>query len=161
MTLIPVSAASINREATLRRVERRQWWLSVSSIFVTLLLTLGILSFAAPMLFSGTGPANTTIEVRALVALVLLFDIYVIFQQLQIYRFRVRLSEREELFRLIDENAADMIALIDAGGQRLYSSPSYQKLLGYSAAELASTSFYDQIHPEDKEVRSEERRVGK
>lgn len=152
MTLIPVSATSVNRETTLRRVERRQWWLSASGIFVTLLLTLGILSFAAPMLFSGAGPANTTIEVRALVALVLLFDLYVIFQQLQIYRFRVRLSEREELFRLIDENAADMIALIDAGGQRLYSSPSYQKLLGYSAAELASTSFYDQIHPEDKEV---------
>lgn len=152
MTLIPVSATSVNRETTLRRVERRQWWLSASGIFVTLLLTLGILSFAAPMLFSGVGPANTTIEVRALVALVLLFDLYVIFQQLQIYRFRVRLSEREELFRLIDENAADMIALIDAGGQRLYSSPSYQKLLGYSAAELASTSFYDQIHPEDKEV---------
>jgi len=152
MTLIPVIATSVNRETTLRRVERRQWWLSASGIFVTLLLTLGILSFAAPMLFSGAGPANTTIEVRALVALVLLFDLYVIFQQLQIYRFRVRLSEREELFRLIDENAADMIALIDAGGQRLYSSPSYQKLLGYSAAELASTSFYDQIHPEDKEV---------
>ena len=152
MTLIPVSATSVSRETTLRRVERRQWWLSASGIFVTLLLTLGILSFAAPMLFSDAGPANTTIEVRALVALVLLFDLYVIFQQLQIYRFRVRLSEREELFRLIDENAADMIALIDAGGQRLYSSPSYQKLLGYSAAELASTSFYDQIHPEDKEV---------
>jgi two-component system, cell cycle sensor histidine kinase and response regulator CckA len=152
MTLIPVSAASINREATLRRVERRQWWLSASGIFVTLLLTLGILSFAAPMLFSGTGPANTTIEVRALVALVLLFDIYVIFQQLQIYRFRVRLSEREELFRLIDENAADMIALIDADGRRLYSSPSYEKLLGYSGAELASTSFYDQVHSDDKET---------
>jgi two-component system, cell cycle sensor histidine kinase and response regulator CckA len=152
MTLIPASAASLNRETSLRSVERWQWWLSASGIFVTLLLTLAILSFAAPMLFSGVGPLNITVEVRALVALVLLFDLYVIFQQLHIYRFRLRLSEREELFRLIDENAADMIALIDANGRRLYSSPSYEKLLGYSAAELAATSFYDQIHPDDREA---------
>src|SRR5690348_10533357 len=152
MTLIPASAASLNRETSIRRVERRQWWLSASGIFVTLLLTLAILSFAAPMLFSGVGPLNITVEVRALVALVLLFDLYVIFQQLHIYRFRLRLGEREELFRLIDENAADMIALIDANGRRLYSSPSYEKLLGYSAAELAAASFYDQIHPDDREA---------
>jgi len=152
MTLIPASVASLNRETSLRRVERRQWWLSASGIFVTLLLTLAILSFAAPMLFSGVGPLNITVEVRALVALVLLFDLYVIFQQLHIYRFRLRLGEREELFRLIDENAADMIALIDANGRRLYSSPSYEKLLGYSAAELAAASFYDQIHPDDREA---------
>lgn len=145
-------ANPVNPKTSLRRLEQRQWWLSASGIFVTLLLTLGIISFAAPMLLSGIGVVNATIEVRALVALVLLFNLYVIFQQLGIYRFRVRLGEREELFRLIDENAADMIALIDASGRRLYSSPSYGKLLGYSAAELSTASFYDQIHPDDKQA---------
>lgn len=152
MALISGAARAISPKTSLRHLEQRQWWLSASGIFVTLLLTLGIISFAAPMLLSGTGSGNATVEVRALVALVLLFDLYVIFQQLGIYRFRLRLVEREELFRLIDENAADMIALIDPCGRRLYSSPSYQKLLGYSATELSAASFYDQIHPDDKQA---------
>lgn len=147
-------AASPLFEANLRRIERRQWWLFASGMVVTLLLTVGIISFAAPMLLPAVTSyysANIRLELRALVALVLLFDLYVVFQQLQIHRFRTRLTEREELFRLISENAADMIALVDASGRRLYYSPSYQKLLGYSAEELAETSAYDQIHPEDQE----------
>lgn len=140
---------------SLRRIERRQWWLSSAGIVVTLLLSLGIVSFAAPMLLPAVDSyysIGTKSEVRALVALVLLFDLYVVFQQLQIHRFRMRLTEREELFRLISENAADMIALVDADGRRLYSSPSYQKLLGYSFKELAETSAYEQIHPDDREA---------
>ena len=81
--------------------------------------------------------------------MVLLFSIYVIYQQWQIHRFRMRLVAQEELFRLIGENAVDMIAVVTADGQRLYNSPSYQKALGYSAEELEKTSAYDQIHPDD------------
>jgi two-component system cell cycle sensor histidine kinase/response regulator CckA len=142
-------------EANMRRIERRQWWLFSSGIVVTLLLTLGIISFAAPMLLPAVNSyysLNIELEVRALVALVLLFDIYVVFQQLQIHRFRMRLTVRDELFRLISENAADMISLVDANGRRLYNSPSYEKLLGYSAEELAETSAYEQIHPDDREA---------
>ncbi len=146
---------SVPVEGSLSHIERRQWWLFSSGIVVTLLLTLGIVSFAAPMLLPAVDSyysLNTSLGVRALVGLVLLFDIYVVFQQLQIHRFRTRLTEREELFRLISENAADMIALVDANGRRLYSSPSYQKLLGYSADELVKTSAYEQIHPDDRDA---------
>jgi len=38
---------------------------------------------------------------------------------------------------------------VTADGKRLYNSPSYQKLLGYSLEELEKTSAYDQIHPDD------------
>ena len=40
-------------------------------------------------------------------------SVYVVYQQLQVYRIRRRLVQSEELFRLIAENAADMIAVID------------------------------------------------
>lgn len=142
-------------EANLRRIERRQWWLFSSGIAVTLLLTLGIISLATPMLLPSVRSyysIDIKLELRALVALVLLFDLYVVFQQIQLHRFRTRLTEREELFRLISENAGDMIALVDADGRRLYYSPSYQKLLGYSAKELAETSAYERIHPDDQEA---------
>jgi two-component system, cell cycle sensor histidine kinase and response regulator CckA len=137
----------------LRRIERRQWWLSSSGILVTLILTLGIASFAFPVLVPNVSAYDLNdinLAIRALFGLVLLFDVYVIYQQHQIHRFRIQLAQREELFRLISENAADMIAVVDVNGQRLYNSPSYEKFLGYSLEELAKTSSFEQIHPDDR-----------
>ncbi len=137
----------------IRGVERREWWLWGVAIIVTLLLTLGILSFALPTLsvsvfridFSELSTAT-----RALVGLVLLFDIYAVWQQIQIVRIRRRLSEREELFQLISENAADMIAVVDGSSRRVYNSPSYGKILGYTVQELQSTPPLEQVHPQDR-----------
>jgi two-component system, cell cycle sensor histidine kinase and response regulator CckA len=136
-----------------RRSERRQWWLSSSAIAVSLILTSGIVCLLLPSMMPQLGPSyafDTDIDVHALVAIILLFDVYVVFQQVQLSRFRKQLAEREELFRLISENAADMIAVVDTSGQRLYNSPSYQKLLGYSQEELGKTSAFDQIHADDR-----------
>lgn len=138
---------------TWRSIERRQWWLSSTGIVVSLLLTVGIVSFVLPEIIPGLEPysVDTSVAVHGLVGLILLFNLYVIFQQVQLYRVRKELAEREELFRLITENAADMIAVVDGSGNRLYNSPSYQKLLGYSPEELRQTKGVDQIHPDDRE----------
>jgi two-component system cell cycle sensor histidine kinase/response regulator CckA len=138
--------------AGLRKAEQRQWWLSFSGVAVTLLLTLGIVSFSLVVYMLQRDfwdELNIHIAMRALVGMVLLFSVYVIYQQWQIYLFRGRLVAQEELFSLIAENAADMIAVVTADGKRLYNSPSYQKLLGYSLEELEKTSAYEQIHPDD------------
>jgi len=71
-------------------------------------------------------------------------------QQLWIYRVRREARKKEELFQIVTENAADMIALVDMKGRRLYNSPAYKRILGYSAAELGETSSFEQIHPDDK-----------
>ena len=71
-------------------------------------------------------------------------------QQFRIYWERRRSRNRDELFQIVTENAADMIALVDMKGRRLYNSPAYKKILGYSAAELGETSAFEQIHPEDR-----------
>jgi PAS domain S-box-containing protein len=92
---------------------------------------------------------------RGLVALVVLFDIYVLYEQLQIYRIRERLLEREEVFRLITENAADMIAVVDGEGRLLYNSPAYSRILGYSPEELRNTTAFEQLHPDDRQIVSE------
>jgi two-component system cell cycle sensor histidine kinase/response regulator CckA len=149
-----------------RRTERRQWWLSSTGILVSLLLTLGIVSFVLPAFIPGLDgySLDTSLAVHALVGLVLLFDLYVIFQQVQLFRVRKQSAEREELFRLISENAADMIAVVDGSGNRLYNSPAYQKILGYSQEELRQTKGFDQIHPDDRqkvvEAAAEARRSG-
>jgi len=138
----------------MRRIERREWWLWSSAVLVTLVLTVGLVSFVIPGMHQARQPdgIEMTPILRGLVGLVLLFDIYIVFQQLQIYRMRRRLVEREEVFRLITENAADMIAVVDGEGRRVYNSPAYQKILGYTLQELQSTSTLAQIHPDDRQL---------
>ena len=73
-----------------------------------------------------------------------------LYQQYRIYSIRREAKKNEELFQIVTENAADMIALVDVKGRRLYNSPAYERLLGYTAAELGETSAFEQIHPEDR-----------
>src|SRR5271169_5729345 len=98
----------------MRAVERRDWWLWLCAILITLLLTATILSFILPEVrahWSHFSSAPVSDTVFGLVGLVLLFDIYTVYQHFQIQAVRKQLIEREELFRLITENAADMIAV--------------------------------------------------
>jgi diguanylate cyclase (GGDEF)-like protein/PAS domain S-box-containing protein len=76
--------------------------------------------------------------------------IVVIYQQFRIYQIHRESQKNEELFKIVTENAADMIALVDVKGRRLYNSPAYKRILGYSAAELGETSAFEQIHPDDR-----------
>jgi len=137
----------------LQTVEGREWWLWGFAVVVTVGLTLAILSLTIP----GFAWAKDELYfftlrewVRGLAGLVLLFDIYSIYQHLQLQRVRRELWEKERLFHLITENAVDMIALVDRQGRRLYNSPAYEKVLGYTSEELASTSSIEQVHPDDR-----------
>jgi diguanylate cyclase (GGDEF)-like protein/PAS domain S-box-containing protein len=76
--------------------------------------------------------------------------VVVLYQQFRIYQIHSEARTKEELFRIVTENAADMIALVDVKGRRLYNSPAYKRILGYSAAELGETSSFEQIHPDDR-----------
>src|SRR5450755_2383420 len=136
-----------------QQVERREWWLWGFAITVTLVLMAGIVSLAFPgnHLLHSFEWLNLKEWVRGLACLVLLFDVYSVYQQLQLQRIRRELSRRNQLFEVITENAADMIAVVDCAGNRLYNSPAYQKVLGYSSAELKLTSSLEQIHPEDQQ----------
>lgn len=74
----------------------------------------------------------------------------VAYQQFRMYQLHQAAKHREELFQIVTENAADMIALVDMKGHRLYNSPAYKRILGYSTAELGETSAFEQIHPDDR-----------
>jgi PAS domain S-box-containing protein len=136
-----------------RQVEAREWWLWGFAVTVTLVLTAGIVSltFSGPHLLRNSEWLDLKEWARGLACLVLLFDIYTVYQQLQLQRVRRELTERNQLFEVITENAADMIAVIDRAGNQLYNSPAYQKVLGYSPQDLKETSPVEQIHPEDRQ----------
>ncbi len=145
---------SENPSAHFLKMERREWWLWSAAVVVTLLLTAGLASFLVPD-FGGTYGGQTNLVmlpqvVSGLLGLVLIFDIYTLYQQLQIHKIRRELVQREELCRLISENAADLIAVVDMQGNRIYNSLSYERVLGYTAEDLRESSSFEQIHPEDR-----------
>lgn len=136
----------------IRQIDAREWWLWIFAVAVTLVLVAGIVAITFPGLRVGgaTDWFDLKEAVRGLAGLVILFDIYTLFQHFQLQRIRRTLAERDQLFQLITENAADMIAVVDNEGHRLYNSPAYHTVLGYTAEDLLQSSL-EQIHPDDRQ----------
>lgn len=59
------------------------------------------------------------------------------------------LNENEERFRQITENVAELIALVDPSGRRIYLNPAHRPLLGEPSHLLGADAFAE-IHPEDQ-----------
>jgi two-component system, NtrC family, sensor kinase len=59
-------------------------------------------------------------------------------------------NRSDQLFRSIAENSADLIAVVDKTGNRIYNNPAYERLLGYTPEELKRTISFQQIHPDDR-----------
>ena len=55
----------------------------------------------------------------------------------------------EEGCRLLAEHTDDFIFLNDADGHRLYVSPSYCRVTGWTLAEIRSTDWHLRLHPDD------------
>jgi hypothetical protein len=90
------STASLHDiQVGLERLERREWWRWAMALTVTLLLTLGVIALSLPgfrMEAIPPGPLDLHLAVPGLLALVLLFDVFVVYQQVRISRLRRRLA---------------------------------------------------------------------
>jgi diguanylate cyclase (GGDEF)-like protein/PAS domain S-box-containing protein len=62
---------------------------------------------------------------------------------------RRSLAESEARYRLLAENATDLIILVDHQGKRSYASPACFRLLGYTPEEMLSINSADAVHPDD------------
>ncbi|HEX2963098.1 MAG TPA: CHASE domain-containing protein [Ignavibacteriales bacterium] len=59
------------------------------------------------------------------------------------------LKESEERFRLITENANDLVSVRKKEGSFVYTSPSFSKRLGFSPEELLNMRISDLVHPDE------------
>jgi PAS domain S-box-containing protein len=60
------------------------------------------------------------------------------------------LLESESQFRLLAENASDMISRLTTEGRVLYVSPACETILGYKPEELTGTISFDIVHENDR-----------
>src|SRR5882762_3509271 len=97
---VPASVEASDEELTqqLRRIEQRDWWVWGYSILVMLLLTFAVISFSLPALHEDLKTffsIKVSDAVFGLIALVLIFNIYTIYQQILIKRLRRQLAEKQ------------------------------------------------------------------
>jgi diguanylate cyclase (GGDEF)-like protein len=84
----------------LRKLDRRQWWLWSSAVMVLVLLTIAVASLAFPAMLNvsnldqGFYSFYLNQAVRALVGIVLVFAVYVVYQQTMIIRMRNTLADQ-------------------------------------------------------------------
>ncbi len=82
-----------------RRIEKRDWWVRGYSIFVILLLTFAVISLTLPALLTGAETffrIKLTEAVFGLIILIVLFNIYTIYQEILIKRLRRQLLEKQD-----------------------------------------------------------------
>jgi len=60
------------------------------------------------------------------------------------------LKGREEYFRSLIEQSADMVTVISPEGKMLYVGPSIEKLFGFRPAEITGMNSMELIHPDDQ-----------
>ncbi|MDP5229054.1 MAG: PAS domain S-box protein [Cellulophaga sp.] len=62
---------------------------------------------------------------------------------------RKELEKSEKFFKGVIENSDDLITIIDASGQAIYTSPAVSKKFGYTTDELLKMNTLDVMHPDD------------
>jgi diguanylate cyclase (GGDEF)-like protein len=98
----------------LRKLDRRQWWMWSSTVMVILLLTLGVASFAFPAMMNHESYSYSFYlnqSVRALVGMVLIFAVYLIYQQLQVVRLRNQLADQIQSLAKVESLATEVYKL--------------------------------------------------
>jgi diguanylate cyclase (GGDEF)-like protein len=98
---IPASPEAVAKDLAeeRRRIEKRDWWVRSYSIFVILLLTFAVISLTLPALLTGAETflgIKLTEAVFGLITLIILFNIYTIYQEILIKRLRRQLLEKQD-----------------------------------------------------------------
>lgn len=98
----------------LRSLDRREWWLWSFTVLVLVLLTIAVASFAFPALLAreeGTYSFFLNQSVRALVGMVLLFSVYVVYQQTMIIRVRNQMADQIEALAKVESLTKEVYKL--------------------------------------------------
>ena len=63
-----------------------------------------------------------------------------------------KLKQEQEQFRVLVENATDLIVMLSREGTLLFASPSVEEQTGYTVEEVAGRDAFELVHPEDRSL---------
>jgi diguanylate cyclase (GGDEF)-like protein len=109
-----VAAGAAVIEANLKQLDRKQWWLWSSAFTVILLLTTCVASFEFPALLkvdSGSYSFYLGQAIRGLVGLVLVFNVYTLYQQVLINRIRAQMAHQIQSLAKVESLATEVYKL--------------------------------------------------
>jgi PilZ domain len=144
-----VSAENMREmQAGLDRLERREWWRWATALLIMLLLTFGVFSLSVPEVrreaFTGI---QLDVAVRGLFAIVVVFDVFVIYQQILISRLRRQLSGQIGMLAAL-EALRPAAAGGHAGRKERRRSPRYpfdQRLKARAAVQGKESVLYGRV----------------
>ncbi|MHB8410750.1 MAG: GGDEF domain-containing protein [Candidatus Acidiferrales bacterium] len=137
-------------QKNLTRLERRDWWLWWTAVTVMLLLTLAVIAVSLPSILRESDQIfqlNISMAIHALVGLVLLFNIYAVYQQWQIKRLRAQTAQHlgllstlkiraEEFHRLATRDPLTALSNRRLGEERLTGEVSRSERYGHPLSVL-------------------------
>ncbi|MHB8526937.1 MAG: GGDEF domain-containing protein [Candidatus Acidiferrales bacterium] len=137
-------------QKNLTRLERRDWWLWWTAVTVMLLLTLAVIAVSLPSILRGSDQVfqlNISLAIHALVGLVLLFNVYAVYQQWQIKRLRAQTAQHlgllstlkiraEEFHRLATRDPLTALSNRRLGEERLTGEVSRSERYGHPLSVL-------------------------
>src|ERR1700690_2222151 len=98
----------------LRKLDNRQWWLWSSTLLVLVLLTIGVASFAFPAIL-GKEDGNYSFflnqAVPALIGIVLVFSVYLVYQQTLLIRMRNQIADQITSLAKVENLTAEVYKL--------------------------------------------------
>jgi diguanylate cyclase (GGDEF)-like protein len=98
----------------LASLDRKQWWLWSTTVAVLLLLTLAVASFTFPAMLSHEADTYSFFlnqSVRALVGMVLIFSVYLVYQQVLLHRLRSQLADQIQSLAKVESLASEVYKL--------------------------------------------------
>jgi diguanylate cyclase (GGDEF)-like protein len=110
-TDLPVKPQAVREH--LRKIDNRQWWLWSSTVLVLILLTVAVASFAFPVILKEdfTSSFYLTQAVRALVGFVLLFSVYLVYQQTLLIRMHNQIADQITSLAKVESLTAEVYKL--------------------------------------------------
>jgi diguanylate cyclase (GGDEF)-like protein/PAS domain S-box-containing protein len=117
--------------------------------FAVIALVIPIITMVVRWTLSDRFDFETFLTIEVVITALVIWRLRLLFRAME--RARRTSERREEYYRTILDNVADLILALDSSGRATYISPSAHEILGKAPAELMGGVALDTVHPDDQE----------